>query len=151
MSSRLSGRLISMTSAHRSSPSAPISTSLKTQATHPPSVRERTRTYPTAVAPPISRRSLLRTWKLRPAYCRAVLEHPVRFDLDGNPTEQPVGEDARTMAKTRLETWASKRNQPPPHKTPGGGTTASSTQTLDRRKPAHTVIVPAPSQRRSKS
>src|SRR3954447_25198919 len=57
MSSRLLGRLISMTSAHRSSPSAPISTSLKTQATHPPSVRERTRTYPTAVAPPISRRS----------------------------------------------------------------------------------------------
>ena len=54
---RLSGRLISMTSAHSPSPSAPISTSLKTQATHPPSVRERTRTYPTAVAPPISRRS----------------------------------------------------------------------------------------------
>src|SRR3982750_3632944 len=60
MSSRLSGRLISMTSAHRSSPSAPTSTSLKTQATHPPSVRERTRTYPTAVAPPISRRSPFR-------------------------------------------------------------------------------------------
>src|SRR3954469_771274 len=59
MSSRLSGRLLSMTSEHRSSPSAPISTSLKTQATHPPSVRERTRTYPTAVAPPISRRSRL--------------------------------------------------------------------------------------------
>src|SRR5215212_8369043 len=56
-STRPSGRLISTTSAHRPSPSAPISTSLKTQATHPPSVRERARKYPTAVAPPISRRS----------------------------------------------------------------------------------------------
>ncbi len=43
-------------SAHDPSPS-PISTSLKTQATYPPSVRERARKYPTAVAPPISRRS----------------------------------------------------------------------------------------------
>ena len=85
-------------------------------------------------------RAVLRTWKLRPAYCRAVLDHPVRFDLDGNPTEQPVGEDARTMAKTRLDTWASKRRQPAPHKPPGGGgTTASSpTQAPDYRKPADT-------------
>src|SRR4051794_16771621 len=57
MSTRPSGRLISTTSAHDPSPSAPISTSLKTQATYPPSVRERARKYPTAVAPPISRRS----------------------------------------------------------------------------------------------
>ena len=64
-------------------------------------------------------RAVLRTWKLRPAYCRAVLEHPVRFDLDGNPTDQPVDEDARTMAKTRLATWASKRRRPAPHKPPG--------------------------------
>ena len=64
-------------------------------------------------------RAVLRTWKLRPAYCRAVLDHPVRFDLDGNPTEQSVGEDARTMAKTRLAAWASKRGQPAPHKPPG--------------------------------
>src|SRR3954453_23404560 len=58
ISTRPSGRLISTTSAHRPSPSAPISTSLKTQATHPPSLRERARKYPTAVAPPISRQSL---------------------------------------------------------------------------------------------
>src|SRR3954462_10186082 len=57
MPTRPSGRLISTPSAPRPSPSAPISTSLKTQATHPPSLRERTRKYPTAVAPPISRRS----------------------------------------------------------------------------------------------
>src|SRR3954463_11223804 len=86
-------------------------------------------------------RAVLRTWKLRPAYCRAVLVHPVRFDLNGNPTEQPVGEDARTMAKTRLDTWASKRRQSAPHKPPGGGgTTASSpTRALDHRKPADTA------------
>src|SRR4051794_2871370 len=61
MSTRPSGRLISTTSAHDPSPSAPISTSLKTQATYPPSVRERVRKYPTAVAPPISRRSRMGT------------------------------------------------------------------------------------------
>src|SRR3954451_10750029 len=95
-------------------------------------------------------RAVLRTWKLRPAYCRAVLEYPVRFDLDGNPTEQPVGEDARTMAKTRLDTWASKRRQPALHKPPGGGgtTAPSSTRAPDHRKPADTATAPAPSQRR---
>src|SRR4051794_41819814 len=41
-------------------------------------------------SPPYTRAVLL-TGKLRPAYCRAVLDHPVRFDLDANPTEQPVG------------------------------------------------------------
>src|SRR5215213_5255789 len=61
-------------------------------------------------------RAVLRTWKLRPAYCRAVLEHPIRFDLDGNPTDQLVDEGARTLAKTRLATWASKRRRPAPHK-----------------------------------
>ena len=98
-------------------------------------------------------RAVLRTWKLRPAYCRAVLVHPVRFDLDGNPTEQPVGEDARTMAKTRLDTWASKRRQPAPHKPRGGGgtTASSSTQAPDPRKPADTATAPTPSRRRSKS
>src|SRR3954469_7952117 len=73
-------------------------------------------------------RAVLRTWKLRPAYCHAVLAHPVRFDLDGNPTDQPINEDARTQAKTRLATSASKRRRPALHKPPGGGgdTTASS-------------------------
>ena len=97
-------------------------------------------------------RAVLHTWKLRPAYCRAVLEYPVRFDLNGNPTEQPVGEDARTMAKTRLDTWASKRSQPAPRKTPGGSTTASSpTQASDWCKLADTQTVPASGRGRSKS
>ena len=59
-------------------------------------------------------RTVLRMWKLRPAYCHAVLAHPVRFDLDGNPTDQPINEDARTQAKARLAAWAKKRNQPAP-------------------------------------
>ena len=69
-------------------------------------------------------RAVLRTWKLRPAYCRAVLDHPVRFDLDGNPTDQPVDEDARTRAKIRLAAWVSKRRRPAPHKAPGVGSGA---------------------------
>src|SRR4051812_11401147 len=68
MSTRPSGRLISTTSAHDPSPSAPISTSLKTQATYPPSVRERARKYPTAVVPPISRRSPWRDARLTSKY-----------------------------------------------------------------------------------
>ena len=84
-------------------------------------------------------RAVLRTWKLRPAYCRAVLEYPVLFDLDGNPTDQPVDEVARTLAKTRLDTWASKRRRPTPHKTSGGGggTTASPTQAQSIRSSGH--------------
>ena len=84
-------------------------------------------------------RAVLRTWKLRPAYCRAVLAYSVRFDLDGNPTDQPVDEDARTLAKRRLATWASKRQRPAPHKPPGGGggTTASPTQTQSTRSSGH--------------
>src|SRR4051794_10340734 len=94
-------------------------------------------------------RAVLRTWKLRPAYCRAVLAHPVRFDLEANPAEQPVDEDARTMAKARLDTWASKRRQAASHKPPGGGgPTASLTQALDHRKPADTAVAPAPSRHR---
>src|SRR4051794_14249484 len=99
-------------------------------------------------------RAVLRTWKLRPAYCHAVPTHPVRSDLDGNPTDQLVGEDARTMATSRLAAWASKRRQPSPHKPPGGGdsTTAfSPTQASDRRKPTGTSTASASNQYRSKS
>jgi sRNA-binding protein len=99
-------------------------------------------------------RAVLRTWKLRPAYCRAILVHPVRFDLDGNPTDQPVDEVARTLAKTRLTTWASKRSHPAPHKPPGGGggTTATSPiQAPDHRKLADTSTAPTSSRCRSKS
>ena len=60
-------------------------------------------------------RAVLRTWKLRPAYCRAVLDHPVRFDLDGNPTEQSVGEDARTMQRLALPPGPA--NAASPHRT----------------------------------
>ena len=56
-------------------------------------------------------RAVLRTWKLRSAYCHAVLAHPVRFDLDGNPTDQPIEEEARTQAKARLAALADKRRR----------------------------------------
>jgi len=59
-------------------------------------------------------RAVLRTWKLRPAYCRAVLAHSVRFDLEGNPTDQPIDEDTRTQAKARLAAWANRHRRPGP-------------------------------------
>jgi len=59
-------------------------------------------------------RAVLCTWKLRPAYCRSVLDHSVRFDLDGNQTDQPVNEDARTQAKLRLATLANRHRWPAP-------------------------------------
>src|SRR4051812_40026673 len=49
-------------------------------------------------------RAVLRTWKLRPAYCHAVLTHPVRFDLDANPTERlsaPIPPIHATRPSTR--------------------------------------------------
>ncbi len=70
-------------------------------------------------------RAVLLTWKLRPSYCHAVLAHPVRFDLDGNPTDQPIDEDTRTQAKARLAAWANKRRRPAPQKPPGGGNGAA--------------------------
>ncbi len=81
-------------------------------------------------------RAVLRTWKLRPVYCHAVLAHPVRFDLEGNPTDQPIDEETRTQAKARLAAWANKRRHPAPHEPPGsssGATTASPTQALEHR------------------
>jgi sRNA-binding protein len=76
-------------------------------------------------------RAVLRTWKLRPAYCNAILTHPVRFDLDGNPTDQPIDEDTRTQAKARLATWANRRRRAALHKPPGGG--SGVTQAPDHR------------------
>ena len=40
-------------------------------------------------------RAVLLTWKLRPAYCRAVLAHPVRFDLEAT---QPTSRSTRRPA-----------------------------------------------------
>jgi sRNA-binding protein len=65
-------------------------------------------------------RTVLRTWKLRPAYCRAVLAHSVRFDLDGNPTDQPIDEDTRTQATLRLATLANRHRRPAPQRPTGG-------------------------------
>ena len=59
-------------------------------------------------------RAVLRVWKLRPAYCHAVLAHPVRVDLDGNQTDEPVSDDAREQAKARLAAWANRRRRPGP-------------------------------------
>ena len=108
MSTRPSGRLISTTSAHDPSPSAPISTSLKTQATYPPSVRERARKYPTAVAPPISRQSPVRG----PKYVVKVGKTPVleaeawRKLLKSIPTENVRDLRDRSLIATLTYSFA---------------------------------------------
>ena len=73
--------------------------------------------------------------QLRPSYCHAVLAHSVRFDLDGNPTDQPIDEDTRTQAKARLATLANRHRRPAPHKPPGGGSGAAKLPDLGRRGP----------------
>jgi sRNA-binding protein len=76
-------------------------------------------------------RSVLCVWKLRPAYCHAVLAHPVRFDLEGNPTDQPIDEGTRAQATLRLATLANRHRRTAPNKPPGGGSGA--TQAPDHR------------------
>jgi sRNA-binding protein len=51
---------------------------------------------------------VLQSWKARKAYCRAVLWHDRRISLDGMPKDELVDDDARRMAKTRLDNYAAK-------------------------------------------
>ena len=43
-------------------------------------------------------RGVLSPWVLREAYCRAVLAHAMRINLDGSESELTVEDDARAMA-----------------------------------------------------
>jgi sRNA-binding protein len=54
-------------------------------------------------------RTVLRVWKLKPAYCEAVLRYPTRISLDGSPSDQQVDEKARRMATQALEDIAARR------------------------------------------
>jgi sRNA-binding protein len=60
-------------------------------------------------------RAVLKMWKLRDDYCRAVLAHDRRYDLNGAVTDEPVEELARTQARARLainqEARARRRTQ----------------------------------------
>jgi len=58
---------------------------------------------------PAYARGVLSAWKARESYCRAVLTYSRRIGLDGSLTEGVVDDDARAMAKARLEQIAARK------------------------------------------
>src|SRR5271166_4991357 len=61
-------------------------------------------------------RGVLSPWVLREAYCRAVLAHTMRINLDGSESELTVDDEARAMATKRLEQIAARKAQEPERK-----------------------------------
>jgi sRNA-binding protein len=53
-------------------------------------------------------RAVLRTWKMREAYCSAVLCYPQRITLDGLANGEEVDEGSRARAKERLDKIAAR-------------------------------------------
>src|SRR5271155_274538 len=58
---------------------------------------------------PAYARAVLTVWKLRPAYCQAILRYPTRINLDGSPTGEEVDDAARDAATMRLEQRAKRQ------------------------------------------
>ena len=54
-------------------------------------------------------RTVLRVWKLKPAYCEAVLRYPTRVHLDGSPSDEQVDDRARQGATQTLEEIVARR------------------------------------------
>ena len=48
-------------------------------------------------------RGVMLVWKSRKAYCRAILCYSVRINLDGSPSEDPVNDRDRELAKAKLD------------------------------------------------
>ena len=61
-------------------------------------------------------KGVLSPWVLREAYCRAVLAHAMRINLDGSESELTVEDDARAMATARLALLAARKAQEPERK-----------------------------------
>jgi len=53
-------------------------------------------------------RAVLRVWKGRDAYCRAILSHPQRINFDGTPSGEDVDDAARAQAKAQLDKIAER-------------------------------------------
>lgn len=71
-------------------------------------------------------RGVVQVWKARKAYCEAVLRYGQRFDLNGEPVEQIVSEEAREQARrclaaraTRLRDRQQQADARPPELSPG--------------------------------
>jgi len=54
-------------------------------------------------------RGVLQAWKLRAAYCEAVLRENLRVDLNGKPVSETVDEKARDDARKRLAAIATRK------------------------------------------
>ena len=54
-------------------------------------------------------RAVLTVWKLRPAYCNAILRYPTRINLDGSPSGEEIDDAARATATKRLEERAARQ------------------------------------------
>src|SRR5271166_4088562 len=54
-------------------------------------------------------RAVLTVWKLRPAYCNAILRYPTRINLDGSPSGEEIDAAARATATKRLEERAARQ------------------------------------------
>lgn len=52
---------------------------------------------------------VLRSWKLRSAYCEAVLRHDRRVNLDGEEVAETVDEESRALARKRLAAVAARK------------------------------------------
>lgn len=61
-------------------------------------------------------RGVLSPWVLREAYCRAVLAHTTRINIDGSESEQTVDDEARVLASKRLALLAERKAQEPQRK-----------------------------------
>jgi sRNA-binding protein len=68
---------------------------------------------------------VLRGWKLRRAYCDAILRYGYRFTLDGEEVTEAVVEDAaREQARTQLARIAARRRRAEQRKAEGALTPA---------------------------
>jgi sRNA-binding protein len=52
---------------------------------------------------------VLAAWKMRLAYCQAILRYPTRINLDGSASDEEVGDQARALAQKQLERHAARR------------------------------------------
>jgi sRNA-binding protein len=54
-------------------------------------------------------RTVLRVWKMKTAYCQAVLRYPTRIGLDGSLSDEQVDDRSRQAATRTLEEIAARR------------------------------------------
>jgi sRNA-binding protein len=84
---------------------------------------------------PAYARAVLMVWRLRPAYCHAVLRYPERINLDGSASGEAVDDEARRMAQERLDKVAANRAQRAEQQQ-----ARAAAEAIDAPAPAPTVI-----------